>query len=172
MADQPERYDSPPESIALARTTMRDVKESLTRDAQGNFPAKYADMDWDGMNLPDPETAWQDMNAGERYDLLRHALDETIWSLVPSARWGEPSDSQKLASEFVTDEVRELHAEWRHDYGLRFLEDRGVRYQDETERALDHAAGGMPSPADLVEGNGPASYKQGQQQTKGHGISM
>jgi hypothetical protein len=143
IADTQAQYQSPPDSIALAREVMRDIKEALTRNADGKFPAKYADVDWDGMNLPDPETAWQDMDVGERYDLLRHALDETIWSLVPSARWTEPSDSQKLANEFVTDEVRELHAEWRHDYGLRFLEDRGVLYEDETERALDHAAGGM-----------------------------
>ena len=33
-----------------------------------------------------------------------------------------------------------LKAEWTHDYGLRFLEDRQVRYEDTAERPLDQAA--------------------------------
>ena len=40
------------------------------------------------------------------------------------------------------EEWRQLRAEWTHDYGLRHLEDRGVRYEDEAERPLDHATGG------------------------------
>jgi hypothetical protein len=34
-----------------------------------------------------------------------------------------------------------LKAEWIHDYGLRRMEDRGVKYEDEAERKLDHVAG-------------------------------
>jgi hypothetical protein len=35
---------------------------------------------------------------------------------------------------------RKLKAEWMHDYGLRRMEDRGVKYEDEAGRELDHAA--------------------------------
>jgi hypothetical protein len=38
------------------------------------------------------------------------------------------------------EEWQKLKAEWKHDYGLRRLEDRGVKYEDEVERKLDHAA--------------------------------
>ena len=38
------------------------------------------------------------------------------------------------------EEWRKLKAEWTHDYGLRRMEDRGVKYEDEGERPLDHAA--------------------------------
>ena len=41
------------------------------------------------------------MGVNQRYDLLLHALDESIWSLEPSAKSGERRDSQKLAAEFV-----------------------------------------------------------------------
>jgi hypothetical protein len=140
MADQPAQYQSPPQSIAVARERMREIRDALTKDVQGSFPAKHADMDWDGMNLQPPEIAWQDMDMGQRYDLLLHVLDESIWSLEPSAKWNEPSDSQKLVNEFVKDEERQLHAEMRHDYGLRFLENRLVKYENTAERPLDHAA--------------------------------
>jgi len=46
MADNPERYQSRPESIALARETMREIKEALTTDSDGKFPVMYADVDW------------------------------------------------------------------------------------------------------------------------------
>lgn len=173
-ADQPAQYDSPPESIELARETMRDIKAALTRGTDGEFPVTYAGLDWDGMNMQPPKTAWQDMDIGERYDLLLHALDESIWDI-------EKRDSQKLALEFVKDEERQLHAEMCHDYGLRFLENRLVSYEDTTERPLDHAAGDGKgegqentrevSPADLTESIDPAS-QQGQQQTQRHGIRM
>ena len=74
-------YDSPPETIALARDLMCEIEEALTKDADGHYPASYAGMDWDGMNMQPPETAWQDMDVYERYDLLEHAIDEAIWSL-------------------------------------------------------------------------------------------
>jgi hypothetical protein len=38
------------------------------------------------------------------------------------------------------EEWRRLRAELTHDYGLRHLEDRGVKYEDVVERELDHAA--------------------------------
>src|SRR5271157_1223867 len=38
------------------------------------------------------------------------------------------------------EEWRKLKAEWTHDYGLRHLEDRGVKYEDEGGRQLDDAA--------------------------------
>jgi hypothetical protein len=45
----------------------------------------------------------------------------------------------------TSDEMKRINAEMRHDYGLRYLEDRGVRYEDEATRAydkvLDEAAG-------------------------------
>ena len=84
-------YDSPPKSIELARQMMSEIKEALTKDADGHFPALYAEMDWDGMNMQPPETAWQDMDVYQRYDLLRHALDEAIWSLEPSPTWDKPA---------------------------------------------------------------------------------
>ena len=82
---------------------------------RATFPRKYADMDWDGMNMQPPKTAWQDMDMGQRYDLLRHALDESIWSLEPSAKWDEPGDSQKLAIEFVKEDVRQATPGFRAD---------------------------------------------------------
>ena len=36
-------------------------------------------------------------------------------------------------------EWRNLQAELTHDYGLRCMEDRGVKYEDEVERMLGHA---------------------------------
>jgi hypothetical protein len=44
---------------------------------------------------------------------------------------------------------RKLQAELTHDYGLRRMEDRGVKYEDEVERMLDHAAEGHRG--DIVE---------------------
>jgi hypothetical protein len=115
IADKPAQYQSPPKSIELARELMRDIKEALTTDADGKFPAKYADVDWDGMNMQPEETAWQHMDMGQRYDLLLHALDESIWSLEPSAKWDEMRDSQKLAMEFVKEDVRQATPGLRAD---------------------------------------------------------
>jgi hypothetical protein len=107
MSDDPQQYQSPPESIAIARELMREIKEALTKDVDGNFPATYDDRDWAGMNMQPPQTAWQDMNGGERYDLLLHALDESIWSLERSSKWDEPRDRQELAYGFVRDDQRQ-----------------------------------------------------------------
>ena len=245
MADQPARYESPPESIELARETMRDIKAALTRDADGNFPARYAEMEWDGMNMQPPKTAWADMDMWERYDLLVHALDESIWSL-------ERADRKELAFEFVKEEARQampgfradafdalttrlealgkeqtalaekfgefvseaypliaklaearpgatrdsddpagrspdaapkdrlssiaaaanahdsmpapeewrkLHAEWTQDYGLRRMEDRGVSYEGEPERPLDHPV--MHTAPQLLEALRRLAYDAG-----------
>jgi hypothetical protein len=138
LPDKPARFQSPPESIALAREVMRDIKVALTRGTDGEFTAGYSEVDWEGLNMQPPRIAWQDMGIGDRYELLAHALDGSVWSLEPPAAWDEPRDSQKLAAEFVRDEERQLHAEWRHDYGLRFLEDRGVKYEDAADRQLDY----------------------------------
>jgi hypothetical protein len=37
-------------------------------------------------------------------------------------------------------ELQAIHAEWRHDAGLRHLENRAVRYEDQADRAQDHTA--------------------------------
>jgi len=79
------------------------------------FPDRYAEM-WDSMNMQPPTTAWDEMDTGERYDLLRHALDESIWSLVPAATWDEASDSQKVGRCVRQGgKKRLLHAEIIHD---------------------------------------------------------
>lgn len=105
-ADGPAQYQSLPESIDLARQTMRNVKAALTRGADGEFPAGNDDW-WYSLNMQPPETAWKDMDQGQRYDLLLHVLDESVWSLDSSGRWDEPRDSQKLALEFVEAEQRQ-----------------------------------------------------------------
>ena len=107
MADKTVQYQSPPESIELARETMRNIRDALTKDADGRFTAKYAEMGWDGIDMMQPETAWQDMDMGQRYDLLLDVLDEWIGSLEWSAVSGEPRDSQKLAIEFVKGDARQ-----------------------------------------------------------------
>jgi hypothetical protein len=65
-------------------------------------------MDWDGLNMQPHDTAWQDMDLGQRYDLLRHVLDESIWSL-------ERGDSQKLAIDFVREDARQAMPGFRAD---------------------------------------------------------
>jgi hypothetical protein len=105
-ADKPAMYESPPENIAYARKTMRELKEALTKDANGEFPASYADVDWDGLNMHPPETAWQDMDIGARYDLLLHALEESHGSLEWSFTGDGPRDSKKLVNEFIRDDQR------------------------------------------------------------------
>jgi hypothetical protein len=170
MAEQATRYQSPPETIALAQTTMRDIKEALTRNADGEFPGEYARIDWDGINMRPPHTAWQDMDRQQRFELLRDALSESIWSLEPSPKGNQPIDSEKLAGEFVRNEERQLHGEMRHDSVLRFLEDREVSYEDVAERPLDSADEGerhegerAVSPADLTEQAEPAGQQQRRQ---------
>jgi hypothetical protein len=115
VADRPAQYQSPPESIELARELMREIKEALTTDADGKFTAKYADVEWEGMNMQPEDTPWQHMDIGQRYDLLLHALDESIWSLEPSAKWDEMRDSQKLAMEFVKEDMRQSTPDFRAD---------------------------------------------------------
>ena len=66
------------------------------------------------------------------------------------------------------EEWRKLRAEWIHDYGLRRLEDRGVKYEDEIERQLDLAAEAAPSPADLRERAGPQAPRLTDGHKRGH----
>ena len=47
-ADQPAQFQSPPESVKHAGELLADIKEALTKDAEGQFPAKYAEMDLTG----------------------------------------------------------------------------------------------------------------------------
>jgi hypothetical protein len=74
----------------------------------------------------------------------------------------EQEDCQETVAEFFAampglpplpalNEREFLGDEWTHDHGLRYLDDRGVRYEDEANRLLDHAAEDLPTPADLVE---------------------
>jgi hypothetical protein len=50
------------------------------------------------------------------------------------------------------EEWRKIKAEWMHDHGQRHMDDRGVKYEDQAERKLDHdaargnAAAGPPHP--------------------------
>jgi hypothetical protein len=44
----------------------------------------------------------------------------------------------------TVEEWRKLQAELTHDYGLRRMEDRGVKYEDAVERMLDHAETSKP----------------------------
>jgi hypothetical protein len=46
------------------------------------------------------------------------------------------------------EEWRKLKAEWTHDYGLRRMEERGVRYEDQTARQLDDS--GHRSNGDII----------------------
>jgi hypothetical protein len=146
--DKSARYDSPPESIERARKLMREVKEALTKDADGKFPASYAAMDWDGMNMWRPDTAWQDMDIGQRYDMLVHALDESIWSLEPSDKWDEPRDSQKLANEFVKEDARQAMPDFRAD-AFEELTTRLEAFRDAFAR-LDERFGEFVSDAYVV----------------------
>ena len=59
MAKNPAEYYSRPQSMELASQTMRQIKEGEAQDADGNFPAAYAQIQWDAMNLPSPDTSWQ-----------------------------------------------------------------------------------------------------------------
>src|SRR5262249_37490313 len=100
MADTPAPYRSPAASIELARELMREIREALTLDDNGRLPVKEEAW-WDGMNMQPPDQAWRDMDIGQRYDLLLHAMDEAIWSLETAADADGARDSQKLALEFV-----------------------------------------------------------------------
>jgi hypothetical protein len=43
--------------------------------------------------------------------------------------------------------LRKLFREWTHDYGLRRMEERGLKYDDEKNRALDRAQDRAARPA-------------------------
>ena len=124
---------------------------------------------------------------------LRHQIRWAHGDYANDPAWLSPDSAPKDRLAFIAataderdgmpapEEWRKLQAEWTHDYGLRRMEDRGVSYEDESERPLDHTAGGGKaegqkhkrevSPADLTESTGPTA-QQGQQQKQSHGISM
>jgi hypothetical protein len=58
-----------------------------------------------------------------------------------------PNDGDRL---LTGDELRRLFREWTHDYGLRRLEDRGVKYEDERDRAHDDAGDVIVDPEEHV----------------------
>ncbi len=93
------KYESPPEHIEEARELMGNVKAALTKDASGNFPPKYAEVDWGWMNMQDPTWSWQEMDANQRFNMLCDCMEEGIWL--------NPRDSQKLSAEFIRAEERE-----------------------------------------------------------------
>jgi hypothetical protein len=230
MADQPARYDSHPESSAIAPETMRQIKAALTNDAMGHFLASHAAevrppansdaFDRVVADLPhrwfedghgDTGETWEQQSAVEKIGYLAgraaaHNLSferfvaaagrtlglasgeeftpVEVQHLLRQIRWAHGDDSDDrtgrsphsapkdrlafiaaIADEHdgmpTLEEWRKLHAEWTHDYGLRRLEERGVRYQDEAERSLDLTAEGMPSPADLVERAGDLAHGNG-----------
>jgi hypothetical protein len=182
MSDQPVRFNSPPESIDLARATMRDIKAALTSDANGNFPPNAPRWaEWDGLNMQPPKTAWADMDVWERYDLLVTALDESIWEL-------ERADRKALAVEFVREEARQAMPGFRVDafdvltarlealakeqtvLAEKFGEFVGDAYSLIAKLAEVRPAAGqaLPSPADLVERNNFAD----QQQRESHALNL
>jgi hypothetical protein len=72
------------------------------------------------------------------------------------------------------EEWRKIKAEWMHDHGQRHMDDRGVKYEDQTERKLDHdaargnTAAGPPHPwpSEFVSQN---RHQPGQDQGKSSG---
>lgn len=83
------------------------------------------------------------------------------------------------------EEWRKLKAEWTHDYGLRRMEDRGVKYEDQEERkpvdaadrepapakAVGKPAAGpkLPSPSEIARDNQPYRPQQGRENDHGRG---
>ena len=65
---------------------------------------------------------------------------------------------------------RKLKAEWSHDYGLRRMEDRGVKYEDQADRKPDDAADRgksaarpqLPSPGEIARNKQPYRPEPGQ----------
>ena len=91
--------------------------------------------------------------------------DRSVWNGQGRTPWQVADDRDEMPT---PEEWQKLKAEWTHDYGLRRLEDRGVRYEDEIHRALDHAAvappGRLPSPGEIADGRGgplPAGPEHG-----------
>jgi hypothetical protein len=87
---------------------------------------------------------------GQAYELYKPdfggtALRETTMPVAGLERLPSPGAMGNDGDGMPTPEVwRKLQAEWAHDYGLRHMEDRSVRYEDEAERRLDHAGNAMP----------------------------
>ena len=72
------------------------------------------------------------------------------------------------------EEWRKLKAEWMHDQGLRRMEERGVKYEDQAERPLDveksDAGPPHPWPSEIAEANRQKQpgREHGQEHSHGH----
>lgn len=81
---------------------------------------------------------------------------DDVMAAVPSPS-AEPRERMAPARDYTEgvglpspEAWQQLKAEWTHDYGLRRMEDRGVRYENQKNRALDRAqdrAAAQPKPA-------------------------
>jgi len=72
--------------------------------------------------------------------------------------------------------LKRLFREWTHDYGLRRLEERGVRYEDQKprplDRAQDRAAKDIPKPPDPATSAGQAPASRARFQNKDQGKDL
>jgi len=132
--------------LSVLEATIERYKQSGVPDGQGHF------------------RPWQDFREEEKFDRifgrmrLFHLENEpaaynVLAREVDLARLPEASASAARDPRDglpTPEEWRRLQAEWRHDYGLRRMENRGVKYQDETERRLDHAAARGNAQADAT----------------------
>lgn len=102
------------------------------------------------------EQSWQVLQrAEERHD---PAIGVSLNSLGVHAEEMFPRHSEE---EMSPEDWQRLKAEMTHDYGLRHLEDRGVKYEDEVERFFDHLADASSSPGVPAEA---ARQTEGQQE--------
>ena len=124
------RWDEPDDSQKLALGSVKRAasqQPQATDDVphQDSFTAVWArSVEELGIALDDLRTA-----VGEMFPDLK---DESSHSPGAIA-----DDRDEMPT---PEEWRKLKAEWTHDYGLRRLEDRGVKYEDDVERKLDPAA--------------------------------
>jgi hypothetical protein len=122
-----EQFKSSPEVIDLAREWMQKAKASFN-DFKNDAPENRIIRDsltheWDG-------PSWSDMDGETKRGMLESALTEFVWDI-------DPADAGPLIDEFLNGEKRQLFAELSHDYGLRHMDERGVRYQDEGSRLVE-----------------------------------
>ncbi len=123
----PEQFKSSPAVIDLAREWMQKTKASFN-DFKNDTPENRIIRDsltheWDG-------PSWSDMDGETKRGMLESALTEFVWDI-------DPADRGPLIDKFLNEEQRQLFAELRHDYGLRHMEERRVRYEDEGSRLVE-----------------------------------
>jgi hypothetical protein len=155
----PGQFKSSPEVIDLAREWMQKTKASFN-DFKNDPPENKIIRDsltheWDG-------PSWSDMGGETKRGMLESALAEFVWDI-------DPEDGGPLIDEFLNEEKRQLFAEMRHDYGLRHLEERGVRYQDEGQRTAVASKDRPPSPSEIARDNSPAAPEQDNGHDNGRG---